>query len=89
MKEHFANERELHFELYRHLRNWIEGVYGEANYSKISVKPEISKNPEIDDVPPPMGKRYVSTDLAIFYDDTLYLTMESNMKKQVVNAQRM
>jgi len=76
MKEQFTNERELHFELYRHLRNWTEGLYGERNYSRIVVKPEISKNPIIDDVPPPIGKRYVSTDLAIFYDDFLCLTVE-------------
>lgn len=69
MKEHFANERELHFELYRHLKNWIEGVYGEENYSGIVVKPEMRKHPEL-----PGG--YVSADLAILHGDTPYLTLE-------------
>lgn len=81
MKEDFANERELHFELYRHLRNWIEGVYGDKSYSGITVKPEMSNvrvHPEL-----PAGKRFVSADLAILYgkDNLPYLTVEVKHEK--------
>ena len=81
MKEQFANERELHFELYRHLKNWIEGVYGEESYSEIVVKPEMSNvrvHPEL-----PVGRRFVSADLAILYgkDNLPYLTVEVKHEK--------
>lgn len=81
MKEHFANERELHFELYRHLKNWTEGVYGDESYSEIVVKPEMSNarvHPEL-----PAGKRLVSADLAILHgkDDLPYLTVEVKHEK--------
>lgn len=69
--ESYANESELHFELYRHLKNWVEGLYGEECYSEITVKPELSKPPVFSEI-----NRYVSTDLAFLHEDNVYLTME-------------
>jgi len=81
MKELYANEIELHFELYRHLKNWTEGVYGDERYSEIVVKTEMSNvrvHPEL-----PVVKRIVSADLAIIYgkDNLPYLTVEVKHEK--------
>lgn len=81
MKEDFTNEKELHFELYRHLKNWTEGVYGDESYSEVIVKPEMSNvhvHPEL-----PAVRRFVSADLAILHgdDDLPYLTVEVKHEK--------
>ena len=70
MKKTYANERELHFELYRHLKNWTEGIYGE-DYSEIDIKPEMSQTQSMS-----TGRRYVSADLAILHGNIPYLTVE-------------
>ena len=76
MIDQFANERELHFELYRHLKNWVMGVYEEADYPEIDVKTEMSEYPSM-----PIERRFVSTDLAILHGNIPYLTIEVKHEK--------